>query len=93
MGPDITKQPDGTLRVCLTESGITACCDVSSSGFTRSKEDVCLWTLERPQWTAQLLLQSDGLVISWSQEGTSTERAFSYGLSRADVEAAILAGP
>ena len=64
-----------------------------SSGFTRSEEDVCLWTLERPQWTAQLLLQSDGLVISWSQEGTSTERAFSYGLSRADVEAAILAGP
>ena len=66
---------------------------LSSSGFTRSEEDVCLWTLERPQWTAQLLLQSDGLVISWSQEGTSTERAFSYGLSRADVEAAILAGP
>ena len=64
-----------------------------SSGFTRSEEDVCLWTLERPQWTAQLLLQSDGLVISWTQEGTSTERAFSYGLSRADVEAAILAGP
>ena len=54
---------------------------------------MCLWSLERPQWTAQLLLQSDGLVISWSQQGSSTERAFSYGLSRADVEAAILAGP
>ena len=64
-----------------------------SSGFARSDEDDCLWTLESPQWTAQLLLQSDGLVISWTQEGTSTERAFSYGLSRADVEAAILAGP
>ena len=64
-----------------------------SSGFVRSEEDVCLWTLERTQWTAQLLLQSDGLVISWSQQGSSTERAFSYGLSRADLEAAILAGP
>ena len=64
-----------------------------SSGFVRSEEDVCLWILERPQWTAQLLLQSDGLVISWSQQGSSTERAFSYGLSRADLEAAILAGP
>ena len=64
-----------------------------SSGFVRSEEDGCLWTLERPQWTAQLLLQSDGLVISWSQQGSSTERAFSYGLSRADLEAAILAGP
>ena len=64
-----------------------------SSGFVRSEDDVCMWTLERPQWTAQLLLQSDGLVISWSQQGSSTERAFSYGLSRADLEAAILAGP
>jgi len=54
---------------------------------------MCVWSLERPQWTAQLVLQSDGLVISWSQQGSSTERAFSYGLSRADLEAAILAGP
>ena len=59
----------------------------------RSDEDVCVWSLERPQWTAQLVLQSDGLVISWSQQGSSTERAFSYGLSRADLEAAIFAGP
>ena len=59
----------------------------------RSDEDLCVWSLEWPQWTAQLVLQSDGLVISWSQQGSSTERAFSYGLSRADLEAAILAGP
>ena len=64
-----------------------------SSGFVQSEEDVCLWTLVRSEWTAQLQLQSDGIVISWSHAGSSTERAFSYGLSRADVEAAILAGP
>ena len=64
-----------------------------SSGFVQSDEDVCPWSLVHPQWTAQLLLESDGLVISWSQQGSSTERAFSYGLSRFDVEAAILAGP
>lgn len=64
-----------------------------SSGFVQSDEDVCLWSLVHPHWTAQLLLESDGLVISWSQQGSSTERAFSYGLSRSDVEAAILAGP
>ena len=36
MNPDITTQPDGTLRVCLTESGITACCYVSSTHLVES---------------------------------------------------------
>ena len=36
MGPNVTKQPDGTLRVCLTECGITACCDVSSAHLVES---------------------------------------------------------
>jgi len=31
--------------------------------------------------------------VRWHQEGHETQRHFSYGLSRADVEAAILAGP
>lgn len=36
MGPEITTQPDGSLRVCLTESGITACCYVSSTHLVDS---------------------------------------------------------
>ena len=36
MGPEITTQPDGSLRVCLTESGITACCYVSSTPLVDS---------------------------------------------------------
>ena len=36
MGPEITTQPDGSLRVCLTESGITACCSVSSAHLVES---------------------------------------------------------
>ena len=66
---------------------------LQTSGFQRSDADPCLWTLERPQWTAELLLQSDGLVISWIADGRSTQRGFSYGLTRADLESAILAGP
>ena len=31
MGPEITTQPDGSLRVCLTESGLTASRYVSST--------------------------------------------------------------
>ena len=66
---------------------------LQTSGFQRSDADPCLWILERPQWTAELLLQSDGLVISWIADGRSTQRGFSYGLTRADLESAILAGP
>ena len=36
MGPEITTQPDGSLRVCLTESGIMACCYVSSTHLVDS---------------------------------------------------------
>ena len=36
MNPDITTQPDGSLRVCLTESGITACCLVASAQLVDS---------------------------------------------------------
>jgi hypothetical protein len=31
--------------------------------------------------------------VSWHREGHTSVRHFPYGLSRADVEAAILAGP
>ena len=57
MGPEITTQPDGSLRVCLTESGITACCSVSSAQLV----DSCLPQTERlivshqlPIWMARL---------------------------------------
>tara|TARA_B100001939_G_scaffold288530_1_gene259424 strand:+ start:460 stop:663 length:204 start_codon:yes stop_codon:yes gene_type:complete len=36
LGPEITTQPDGSLRVCLTESGITACCSVPSAHLVES---------------------------------------------------------
>jgi hypothetical protein len=52
-----------------------------------------IWDLHLPQWSAQLELESEELKVSWHHEGRSSVRHFPYGLSRADVEAAILAGP
>jgi hypothetical protein len=63
------------------------------SGFQRTEADPCSWNLKRPQWTAVLTLQTDGLSVCWNAAGRSTSRSFSYGLSRADMEAALLAGP
>jgi len=38
-------------------------------------------------------LGSEELTVRWGQGAGSVERHFPYGLTRADVQAAILAGP
>jgi hypothetical protein len=55
--------------------------------------DPCRWDLHRPQWSALIELDVEDLRVSWHQEGSTTVRQFPYGLTRADVESAILAGP
>ena len=51
------------------------------------------WDLPCPQWSVQIELESEELKVSWDHEGSTSVRLFPYGLSRADVEAAISAGP
>jgi hypothetical protein len=62
-------------------------------GAARDKADPCRWDLHHALWSALIELEIEELKVSWHQEGRTTVRHFSYGLSRADVEAAILAGP
>ncbi|MFN7229224.1 MAG: DUF3143 domain-containing protein [Synechococcaceae cyanobacterium] len=52
-----------------------------------------VWDLHRPEWSARILLDVEDLRVSWQQDGQESVRAFPYGLSRDDVQAAILAGP
>ncbi|WP_322758792.1 DUF3143 domain-containing protein [Synechococcus sp. CBW1107] len=49
--------------------------------------------MHQPRWSAQIVLEVDELKVTWHQEGQQSVRHFPYGLPRADVEAAILAGP
>jgi hypothetical protein len=53
----------------------------------------CLWDLELGGWSAQIELDVEELSIRWQAAEVPVERHFPYGFSRADVEAAILAGP
>ena len=53
----------------------------------------CLWDLELGGWSAQIELEVEELIIRWNAAEAPVERHFPYGFSRADVEAAILAGP
>jgi hypothetical protein len=62
-------------------------------GAVQQPGNLCLWDLQGPSWTAELELEVEELRVSWHQQGRTVARHFPYGLSRADAEAAILAGP
>lgn len=62
-------------------------------GAHRRSSHSSQWDLHQPQWSALLELDVEELKVSWLQDGRQTVRLFPYGLSRADAEAAIMAGP
>ena len=52
------------------------------------------WLLNTPTWSAELVLEQEDLRVTWFQTDDETRQCcLPYGLSRADVEAAIQAGP
>ena len=67
---------------------------LASLGASRVDGDPCLWSLVTPEWTAVLELEREDLRVAW-QRPDQADRVCSlpYGLPRADVEAAIQAGP
>ena len=53
-----------------------------------------LWQLSGSGWNADICLEVEEIAVRWQGgEGGERLRRFPYGLCRADVEAAILAGP
>lgn len=62
-------------------------------GGSQQVDNPCLWDLRQTQWTARIELEAEALAVRWQHQGQVSERRFPYGLSRADAEAAILAGP
>ena len=66
---------------------------LSDLGASRDAAEPCLWDLKKPSWSARIELEVEELKVSWEHGGGITVRLFPYGLSRGDVESAILAGP
>jgi hypothetical protein len=62
-------------------------------GAHQSSDRPEAWDLEQPRWSASIELEAEELKVSWTRDGHQSVRHFPYGLSRADAEAAILAGP
>ena len=66
---------------------------LTSFGAKRSIEDVSLWELSFPQWSAEIQLEQDEIRVIWQKKGRRSECCFSYGLTQKDVEDAIFEGP
>ena len=62
-------------------------------GAQKSGDDPCCWSWSSPDWSAEIVLERDELMVTWVQNGSSSQCCFSYGLARRDVEAAIKEGP
>lgn len=71
---------------------------LSELGAVQRSANSCLWHLTRSGWTAEIELDIEEISVRWQASSASVglatvERHFPYAFSRADVEAAILAGP
>ena len=62
-------------------------------GAEPSNSDPSVWHLVMPQWSSQIRMERENLVITWEKEGKKIHCGFPYGLSRLDVQSAILQGP
>jgi len=77
------NHPLPTIEAWLTEQG----CEQDS-------EDLHCWTIQRPKWQAELMLDVDQLSVRYlNVEGRDIQRSFKYSLSRQDIEDAVFSGP
>lgn len=69
---------------------------LSDLGCTQDSEQLHFWTVERPNWKAELSLDVEELTVRYldgAENGNDLIRSFKYSLSRQDVESAIFGGP
>ena len=62
-------------------------------GAKPSENDPCLWNWSMPTWSAEIKMNAENLTILWSKDGKTNQCNFPYGLSRKDVQTALIEGP
>ncbi len=66
---------------------------LTNLGATKQKDNPCQWMWVMPQWSAEITVQKDELIVVWGEGETKSQFGFPYGLPREDVEAALQHGP
>ncbi len=66
---------------------------LSQLGAQKGNDNPCLWTWNMPEWSAEISIKQEELIVVWNQGETKSQFGFPYGLSRQDIEAALKHGP
>ena len=67
---------------------------LSERGCDRHQDDISQWSVSREDWSAQLYLDIDSIVVDYvDADGGEIQRSFKYSLSRSDLEKVIFSGP
>jgi hypothetical protein len=67
---------------------------LNQQGCEQDPSDLHCWSIQRPGWQAELMLDVDQLSVRYVNiEGRDVQRSFKYSLSRDDIEEAIFSGP
>lgn len=67
---------------------------LTEQGCDRDTENISRWKLAHGDWSAELFLDVDSIMVSYTRlDGSTMQRSFKYSLSRSDLEEAIFSGP
>jgi hypothetical protein len=69
---------------------------LSELGCEQDSNNLHYWTVQRPNWKAQIYLEVEELIVCYLKagaDGSDIKRAFKYSLSRQDIEDAVFSGP
>ncbi|MCS6815051.1 MAG: DUF3143 domain-containing protein [Cyanobacteria bacterium] len=69
---------------------------LEAKGCKQDSEQRHCWTVEYPDWRAELWLDREELTVRYlkaGSDGRDIQRAFPYSLSRQDIEDAVFSGP
>lgn len=69
---------------------------LTQQGCSQNTSELNRWEVSKSTWRADLLLETDSLVVRYlnvGDAGEDVQRGFKYSLSRQDLEDAIFAGP
>ena len=59
---------------------------LTEKGCDRDSKDISLWRLKEENWSAELFLDVDSIVVTYTKSDRSTvQRSFKYSLSRSDL--------
>lgn len=67
---------------------------LARQGCERDTENISKWTISQSDWSAEILLDIDSIVVNYKRiDGSEVQRSFKYSLSRSDLEEVIFSGP